>query len=69
MTLVVFPTPPFWLTIEITRAGPWLSSAGGSGKSGRGRPVGPRSMSRVNLEESLTWCSCRLLVRASYCVR
>jgi hypothetical protein len=39
--VVVFPTPPFWLHNEITRAGPWDLSAGGSAKSRIGRPVGP----------------------------
>ena len=41
MVVVVLPTPPFWLHIAMTRAGPWLVSGGGSGKSIMGRPVGP----------------------------
>src|SRR5699024_10421763 len=31
----------FWLHIAMTWAGPWCSSAGGSGISRYGRPVGP----------------------------
>src|SRR5437868_287609 len=42
MVVVVLPTPPFWLTIATTRAGPCVSRGGGSGKTGRGRLVGPR---------------------------
>ena len=41
MVVVVLPTPPFWLHIEITRALPWVVSGGGSGMNGIGRPVGP----------------------------
>src|SRR3990170_5337547 len=41
IVVVVLPTPPFWLHIEMIRAGPWLSRATGSGKSGIGRFVGP----------------------------
>ena len=43
--VVVLPTPPFWLHIEITRALPWVLSGRGSGMSGIGRPVGPRTTS------------------------
>ena len=39
--VVVLPTPPFWLHIEITRAWPWVVSGPGSGITGIGRPVGP----------------------------
>src|SRR5690606_7348384 len=42
MVVVVFPTPPFWLTMATTRAGPWTSRGTGSGNTGRGRCVGPR---------------------------
>ena len=45
MVVVVLPTPPFWLHIEITRALPWVLSGRGSGMSGIGRPVGPRTTS------------------------
>src|SRR5262245_3453094 len=41
MVEVVLPTPPFWLHIAITLAGPWLRSRGGAGKRGMGLPVGP----------------------------
>ena len=41
MVVVVLPTPPFWLHIEITRALPWMVIGRGSGSSGIGRPVGP----------------------------
>src|SRR6478609_11022465 len=41
MVEVVLPTPPFWLTMAITRAGPWEDSGAGSGNSRWGRPVGP----------------------------
>ena len=44
--VVVLPTPPFWLHIEITRAWPWVVSGFGSGNSGIGRPVGPSTTSR-----------------------
>src|SRR5215475_14527019 len=38
---VVLPTPPFWLHMAMTLAGPCLLSWGGSGNLGMGRPVGP----------------------------
>ena len=41
IVVVVLPTPPFWLHIAMMRAGPWLLSGAGTGKSGSGRPVGP----------------------------
>src|SRR5688572_9456279 len=41
MVVVVLPTPPFWLHMASTRAGPCLVSLRGSGKTGVGRPVGP----------------------------
>ena len=41
MVEVVLPTPPFWLTMAMTRAGPWEDSGAGSGNSRWGRPVGP----------------------------
>ena len=41
IVVVVLPTPPFWLHIETTRAGPCWVSGAGSGKTGIGRPVGP----------------------------
>src|SRR3954462_15710270 len=41
MVEVVLPTPPFWLTMAITRAGPCEDRTGGSGNSVSGRPVGP----------------------------
>ena len=47
MVVVVLPTPPFWLHIEITRAGPCWLRGRGSGKSGIGRPVGPMTGSAV----------------------
>src|ERR1700704_2957046 len=37
---VVLPTPPFWLQIANTRAGPCRSSGGGCGTVRRRRPVG-----------------------------
>src|SRR5919106_4794717 len=43
MVVVVLPTPPFWLHIASTSAGPCSVSGGGSGRSGIGRPVGPIS--------------------------
>src|SRR6476619_2228041 len=43
MVVVVLPTPPFWLHIDITRALLWLVSGLGSGITGIGRPVGPIS--------------------------
>src|SRR5215217_2780891 len=39
MVVVVLPTPPFWLHIAMTRAGPCEASGGGTGKSGSGRPT------------------------------
>src|SRR5262249_49411106 len=41
IVVVVFPTPPFWLHTAATRAGPCVVNGSGSGKTGRGRPVGP----------------------------
>src|SRR3954452_19607717 len=41
MVVVVLPTPPFWLHIEMTRALPWMLIGRGSGRTGIGRPVGP----------------------------
>ena len=41
IVVVVLPTPPFWLVIDTTRAGPCSVRALGSGRSGIGRPVGP----------------------------
>src|SRR4051812_14297982 len=41
IVVVVLPTPPFWLHIEITRALPWAATGAGSGITGIGRPVGP----------------------------
>src|SRR5690606_13794911 len=38
---VVLPTPPFWLHIASTRAGPCSFTGGGTGISRTGRPVGP----------------------------
>ena len=43
MVVVVLPTPPFWLHIEITRALPCTAIGFGSGSAGIGRPVGPIS--------------------------
>src|SRR4051812_36651636 len=43
MVVVVLPTPPFWLHIDMTRALPWVVSGLGSGITGIGRPVGPIS--------------------------
>src|SRR3978361_1243826 len=43
IVVVVLPTPPFWLHIAITRALPCRVRGRGSGRSGIGRPVGPRS--------------------------
>ncbi len=45
MVVVVLPTPPFWLHIEITRAGPCSVTGRGSGSNGIGRPVGPTTVS------------------------
>ena len=54
--VVVLPTPPFWLHIEITRAGPCWVSGWGSGRCGIGRPVGPMT------EPIIVWPdSCLLL--------
>ena len=39
MVVVVLPTPPFWLHIEITRAWPWVVSGRGLGQVGH-RPAG-----------------------------
>ena len=47
MVVVVLPTPPFWLHIAMTRAGPCWVRARGTGKSGSGRPVGPITGSAV----------------------
>src|SRR5262245_23165958 len=47
MVVVVLPTPPFWLHIAMTRAGPCSVRAGGSGRYGIGRPVGPNSPSEA----------------------
>src|SRR4051812_707698 len=41
IVVVVLPTPPFWLHMATTRAGPWEDKAVGSGITGIGRPVGP----------------------------
>src|SRR3954463_7914253 len=41
IVVVVLPTPPFWLHIEMIRALPWIEIGRGSGSSGHGRPVGP----------------------------
>ena len=41
IVVVVLPTPPFWLHIEMIRALPWMPIGRGSGRSGHGRPVGP----------------------------
>ena len=49
MVVVVLPTPPFWLHIEITRALPWVVTGRGSGRSGIGRPVGPSTTSSGRL--------------------
>src|SRR6476661_4304851 len=43
IVVVVLPTPPFWLHIEITRAWVGPVTGAGSGNSGIGRPVGPSS--------------------------
>ena len=43
--VVVLPTPPFWLHMEMTRAGPCSVSGLGSGSTGIGRPVGPSGRS------------------------
>src|SRR5918999_3981291 len=43
IAVVVLPTPPFWLHIEITLAQPCWVSGRGSGRWGVGRPVGPRT--------------------------
>ena len=40
IVVVVLPTPPFWLHIETTRAGPWWVTGSGSGMSIIGRPGG-----------------------------
>ena len=55
--VVVLPTPPFWLVIETTRAGPCWVSGCGSGRSGIGRPVGPMT------EPIMVW----LVAAASSC--
>ena len=47
MVVVVLPTPPFWLHIEMIRALPWMLIGRGSGRSGIGRPVGPSTRSAV----------------------
>src|SRR4051794_7501800 len=41
IVVVVLPTPPFWLHIATTRAGPCEDRGAGSGITGIGRPVGP----------------------------
>src|SRR3954467_4806002 len=38
IVVVVLPTPPFWLHIEMTRALPWMLIGRGSGSCGIGRP-------------------------------
>src|SRR5512146_3141434 len=43
IVVVVLPTPPFWLQIAMTRAGPCSVSGSGSGKAEKGLPVGPSS--------------------------
>src|SRR4051794_26419113 len=43
MVVVVLPTPPFWLHMAMTRAGPCSWSGSGSARRGNGRPVGPSS--------------------------
>src|SRR5690242_20693281 len=41
IVVVVLPTPPFWLHIATTRAGPCEDREAGTGITGIGRPVGP----------------------------
>src|SRR3954451_17684165 len=48
IVVVVLPTPPFWLHMAITRAGPCSVTGGGSGRAGQGRPVGPSSGSAIS---------------------
>src|SRR4051794_22686904 len=60
IVVVVLPTPPFWLHIEITRAWPCSVTGRGSGRSGIGRPVGPSLASaggRSKGRASATWSS------------
>src|SRR6476620_9673390 len=45
MVVVVLPTPPFWLHMEITRAWVGPVTGEGSGNCGIGRPVGPSGIS------------------------
>ena len=52
MVVVVLPTPPFWLHIEITRALPWMLIGRGSGSTGIGRPVGPSGTSEAPARRS-----------------
>ena len=40
MVVVVLPTPPFWLHIAMTRAGPCDASGGGLGEHGQRPPDG-----------------------------
>src|SRR5688572_23130283 len=44
IVVVVLPTPPFWLHIEMTVAGCPARRGVGSGSLGIGRPVGPSSL-------------------------
>jgi hypothetical protein len=57
IVVVVLPTPPFWLHIETIRAWPWVVSGVGSGRSGIGRPVGPRTTSVSSAVVTVSsWC-------------
>src|SRR5699024_431608 len=53
MVEVVLPTPPFWLHMEITVAGPFFSSSGGCGIVRSGLPVKPRFGSSASKSPSL----------------
>src|SRR5699024_3489806 len=53
MVEVVLPTPPFWLHMEITVAGPFFSSSGGCGIVRSGLPVKPRFGSSASKRPSL----------------
>src|SRR5690606_20651860 len=52
---VVLPTPPFWLHMASTRAGPCSFTGGGVGISRNGRPVGPTRAWVPLVSAPLTW--------------
>ena len=58
---VVLPTPPFWFTMAMTRAGPWDGSAAGTGNSESGLPVGPTGRGSLSIPAPRTLLACSSL--------